>query len=58
MDQLVWAGEQKTKKALHDLRFLITKERLQMYIALKNAAQAKLQLDKLEETANLAKMTQ
>ena len=55
MDQLVWAGEQKTKKALHDLRFLITKERLQMYIALKNAAQAKLQLDKLEETANLAK---
>ncbi|WP_455585659.1 sensor histidine kinase [Bacteroides sp.] len=55
MDQLVWAGEQKTKKALYDLRFLITKERLQMYIALKNAAQAKLQLDKLEETAKLAK---
>lgn len=55
MDQLVWAGEQKTRKALYDLRFLITKERLQMYIALKNAAQAKLQLDKLEETARLAK---
>ena len=43
MDQLVWAGEQKTKKTLYDLRFLITKERLQMYIALKNPAQAKLQ---------------
>ena len=55
MDQLVWAGEQKTKKTLYDLRFLITKERLQMYIALKNPAQAKLQLDKLEETAKLAK---
>lgn len=55
MEQLVWAGEQKTKKPLYDLRFLITKERLQMYIALKNAAQAKLQLDKLEETARQAK---
>lgn len=55
MDQLVWAGEQKSKKTFYDLRFLIIKERLQMYIALKNTAQAKLQLGKLEETANLAK---
>lgn len=55
LDQLVWAGEQKLNKAFYDLRFLISKDRLQTYIALKNAAQAKLQLDKLEETANLAK---
>lgn len=55
MDQLIWAGEQKQKKTFNDLRFLINKERLQMYIGLKNPAQAKNQLDKLEETANLAK---
>lgn len=55
IDQVIWAGQQKTKKPLYDLRFLITKERLQMYIKLKNAAQAKLQLEKLEETARQAK---
>lgn len=55
MEQFLWAGEQKEKKVFNDLRFLINKERLQMYIALKNPAQAKAQLDKLEETANLAK---
>lgn len=55
MEQFLWAGEQKQNKVYHDLRFLINKERLQMYTALKNPTQAKLQLDKLEETANLAK---
>ena len=55
MDQLVWAGEQKQQKQFYPLRFQITKERLQMYIGLKNAAQAKIQLDKLAETAGLAK---
>lgn len=55
MEQLLWTGEQNKKKVFYDLRFLINKERLQMYTALKNPAQAKTQLDKLEETANLAK---
>ena len=55
MEQLLWTGEQNKKKIFYDLRFLINKERLQMYTALKNPAQAKTQLDKLEETANLAK---
>lgn len=55
MDQLIWAGEQNQKKVFYDLRFLVNKERLQMYTALKNPAQAKTQLNKLEETANLAK---
>lgn len=55
MDQLVWAGEQKQQKQFYPLRFQITKERPQMYIGLKNAAQAKIQLDKLAETAGLAK---
>ena len=55
MEQLLWTGEQNKKKVFYDLRFLINKERLQMYTALKNPAQAKTQLDKLEEMANLAK---
>ena len=55
MDQLLWKERQKLEKSFYRLQFLITQERLQMYISLKNTAQAKLQLDKLEETANLAK---
>ena len=55
MEQFIWTGEQKQKKVFYDLRFPISKERLQMYIALKNPAQAKNQLDKLEEMAKLAK---
>lgn len=41
MDQLIWTGEQNQKKVFYDLRFLVNKERLQMYTALKNPAQAK-----------------
>lgn len=55
MDQLILAGEQKQQKALYDLRFKITKERLQMYTKLKVGAEAKNQLDRLEEINNLAK---
>lgn len=55
MDLLIWTGEQKQKKTFYDLRFLITKERLQMFTALKNITRAKEQLAKLEETGNLAK---
>ena len=55
MEQLIWTGEQKQNKVFYDLRFPISKERLQMYISLKNPAQAKNQLDKLEEIASLAK---
>ena len=55
MDQLIWAGEQNQKKVFYNLRFLVNKERLQMYMALKNPVQAKTQLNKLEKTANLAK---
>lgn len=55
MDQLVLSGEQKQQRALHDLRFKITKERLQIYTKLKVGAEAKKQLDRLEEITNLAK---
>ncbi len=41
MEQLIWTGEQKQNKVFYDLRFPISKERLQMYISLKNPAQAK-----------------
>ena len=52
---LVTDGEQKSGKTMPDLRFRINKERLQMYINLKNPARAKEQLVKLEETAKAAK---
>lgn len=55
MFQTIWRGEQKLNKAFYDLRFLVTKERLQMFIALKNSVRAKEQLAALEETAGQAK---
>lgn len=55
MDVLIWTGEQKLKKSLYDLRFLVTKERLEMFTALKNVPKAKEQLAKLEEAGNLAR---
>lgn len=54
-EQIVEAGEQKGGKALPDLRFRINKERLQMYINLKNPARAKEQLTRLEETAKASR---
>ena len=52
---LVTDGEQKSGKTMPDLRFRINKERLQMYINLKNPARAKEQLVKLEGTEELCK---
>lgn len=54
-EQVVATGEQKTGKAMPDLRFRISKERLQMYINLKNPARAKEQLTRLEETAKISR---
>lgn len=54
-EQVVTAGEQKSEKKMPGLHFRITKERLQMYINLKNTARAKEQLARLEETANAAR---
>lgn len=53
-EQLVMTGEQKTGKTLPGLRFGIGKERLQMYINLKNPVRAKELLNLLEETAKTA----
>ena len=54
-DLLVNDGEQKLSKPMPALHFRISKERLQMYINLKNPARAKEQLNKLEETAKAAR---
>ncbi len=51
MGQIVTNQEQAEQKKLYDLNFLITKERLQMYIKLRNAAQAQLQLNTLDNLA-------
>lgn len=53
-EQLVKAGEVKLSKTFPELLFPIGKERLQMYINLKNPARAKEQLDILEATARAA----
>ncbi|MCI1648471.1 MAG: HAMP domain-containing histidine kinase [Bacteroides sp.] len=55
MDQLIANGEQKQSKAMPELHFLVGGERLQMYIALKRAAQAKEILDQLTEYAKASR---
>lgn len=54
-EALVGADEQKLGKGLPEQRFRIKKERLQIYIDIKNPTRAKEQLSKLEETAKAAR---
>lgn len=54
MTQYLLTEEQKAKKTLYDQRFQLTNERLQMYIKLKNPAQAQLQLNTLDNLVNQA----
>lgn len=53
-EQLVTTAERKDGKPLPELHFNITKERLQMYIKLKNPERAKTQLNRLEKLAKTA----
>ena len=55
MDAIIAVEEQKTKKAAPELHYLVSKERLRMYMRLNNAEQSKLQVEKLEEYATKAK---
>lgn len=55
MSQLIQNEEQKLQKPLYEQRFQVTKERLRMYMTLKNAAQAQAQLNALENLASQAK---
>lgn len=55
MDAIIAVEEQKTKKAAPELHYLVSKERLRMYMRLNNAEQSKLQVEKLEDYATKAK---
>ncbi|MBR5540823.1 MAG: HAMP domain-containing histidine kinase [Bacteroides sp.] len=55
LDGLIAVEEQKTRKAAPELHYLVSKERLRMYIRLNNAEQSKLQIEKLEDLAEKAK---
>ena len=55
MDALIAIEERKTKKAAPELHYLVSKERLRMYMRLNNAEQSKLQVEKLEDYAEKAK---
>ena len=55
MDALIAAEEQKTKQPAPELHYLVTKERLRMYIRLNKPEQCKEQLAKLEDLAERAK---
>ena len=47
MDALIYADEQKSKKQVPELHYLVTKERLRMYMRLNNSERCKEQLEKL-----------
>lgn len=51
MSQFILAQEQQLQKSLYEQQFQVTKERLQMYIQLKNPGQAQIQLNTLESLA-------
>ena len=55
LDGIIALEEQKTKKAAPELHYLVSKERLRMYMRLNNAEQSKLQVEKLEDFAEKAK---
>ena len=55
LDSMIAIEEQKNKKATPELHYLVSKERLRMYMRLNNAEQCKLQIEKLEDLAERAK---
>lgn len=54
IDQLIMTGEQQKQKQMPELHFKVARERLQMYIQLKNAEQAQGQLTRLKNYAQQA----
>lgn len=54
IEQVIITGEQETGKQWAALRYPVTRERLRMYIKLRNASRAKEQLTKLEGWAEAA----
>lgn len=51
LDQFITLGEQQQNRAMPELHFKVTRERLRMYLRLKNAEQAETQLLRLKEWA-------
>lgn len=58
MDALISVEENKSKKAAPELHYLVTKERLRMYMRLNKPTQCKEQLAKLEDYAKRAKLNE
>ncbi|MGM9758912.1 MAG: sensor histidine kinase [Parabacteroides sp.] len=54
IDYLILTGEQKLQKQMPELHFQVSKERLQMYVQLKNSEQAQVQLSRLRDLAGQA----
>ena len=54
VDQAITADEQKAGSVKPELHYLVSKERLQMYIKLRNTARAMDQLNTMESQANVA----
>ena len=55
LDGMIAVEEQKTKQTAPELHYLVSKERLRMYMRLNNAEQSKLQIERLEEWSAQAK---
>ena len=51
LDGMIAVEEQKTKKAAPELHYLVSKERLRMYMRLNKAEESKKQIEKLEDYA-------
>lgn len=51
IDQMIMTGEQKLHKQMPELHFKVTRERMQMYMQLKNSEQAQGQLNRLQNWA-------
>ena len=55
MDALIYSHEQKSQQQAPDLHYLVTKERLRMYMRLNNADRSKAQIDQLDTYTQQAK---
>ncbi len=51
LDAMIAVEEQKSKKSAPELHYLVSKERLRMYMRLNNAEQSRIQIEKLEDFA-------
>ena len=55
LDALIYSHEQKSKQQAPDLHYLVTKERLRMYMRLNNADRSQTQIEQMSTYAQQAK---